>query len=93
MTDGWIVIPNWDKFQHYKNRGPVWIKLYTELRDRDEWRHLTLAARGLLASIWIEYAARDCQATYLRRTCGNRPESPQTYLGFVTGSGIDRGFC
>ena len=43
MTDGWIVIPNWDKFQHYKDRDPVWIKLYLELNSRDDWRRLTFA--------------------------------------------------
>ena len=53
----WIVIPNWDKFQHYKDREPVWIKLYLELRSADEWRHLTLTERGLLVSIWMEFGA------------------------------------
>lgn len=61
MTDEWIIVPNWERFQHYKDRDPTWIKLYTELRNRDEWRHLTLAARGLLASIWIEYVAASGQ--------------------------------
>jgi hypothetical protein len=57
MNSGdWIVVPNWEKFQHYRDRRPAWIKLYTALADHDEWRHLTLAARGLLVSIWIEYA-------------------------------------
>ena len=54
--DRWIVVPNWDKFQHYRDRSPVWIKLYLELRDRDEWRELTDAQRGLLVRIWLEYA-------------------------------------
>ena len=34
--DGWIVIPNWEKFQHYTDRNPPWVKLYTELNRRDE---------------------------------------------------------
>ena len=54
--DEWIVVPGWEKFQHYTNRNPVWIKLYTELAKRDDWRRLTLAERGLLVCIWIEYA-------------------------------------
>jgi hypothetical protein len=57
MTDGWIVVPSWADFQHYADRDPLWIKLYLRLRNRDEWRSLTLAQRGLLVSIWIEYAA------------------------------------
>ena len=57
MSERWVVIPNWDKFQHYKDRDPVWIKLYLELRSRDEWRQLSLSARGLLVCLWVEYAA------------------------------------
>lgn len=53
----WIVIPNWDKFQHYKDREPAWIKLYLELNGRDEWRRLTLSERGLLVTAWLSYAA------------------------------------
>lgn len=53
----WIVIPNWKKFQHYGNRRSVpWIKVYNELNSRAEWLDLTLAERGLLITIWIEYA-------------------------------------
>jgi hypothetical protein len=56
-ADGWIVVPGWDKFQHYHDRNPVWIKLYLELRSDDGWRQLSLAGRGLLVSIWIEFGA------------------------------------
>lgn len=57
MSDQWIVIPNWERHQHYKDRSVPWIKLYTELNRRDDWRRLTHAERGLLCSIWLEYAA------------------------------------
>jgi hypothetical protein len=56
MMDGWIVVRNWDKFQHYKNRRPVWIKLYTDLNSNDSWLALTLHERGLLTTVWVEYA-------------------------------------
>ena len=36
--DGWIVIPNWDKFQHYKDRHAPWLKDYVDQLDRDEYR-------------------------------------------------------
>lgn len=52
----WIVIPNWEKFQHYKDRDPPWIKLYTELLNKPEWLDLTYAQRGLLTTIWLTYA-------------------------------------
>jgi len=53
----WIIVRNWDKFQHYKDRSPAWVKLHLELAHNESWRRLTLAERGLLCSIWIEYAA------------------------------------
>jgi len=52
----WIVVPNWDKFQHYTDRDPVWIKVYTELNSRDDFLELTPSGRGLLLTIWLEYA-------------------------------------
>lgn len=54
--DGWIVIPNWDKFQAYRDRNPPWIKLWTELNSRDDWLRLSCAQRGLLCTSWVEYA-------------------------------------
>ena len=55
--DGWIVIPRWDEFQHYKDRQPVWIKVYLELADNEDWVKLTLAERGLLVSLWVEFGS------------------------------------
>ena len=57
-----IRVRNWDKFQHYKQRRPPWIKLYLKLIDEDEeqanWLQLTDAERGQLASIWLLAAVR-----------------------------------
>jgi hypothetical protein len=56
----WIVVPNWDRFQHYGlYRRPAWIKNYTALLRKDEYLDLPLAARGLLHGIWLAYADRD----------------------------------
>jgi hypothetical protein len=52
----WIVVPNWETFQHYGDRTPPWIKVYTELNSNGAWCDLSDAERGLLVSIWIEYA-------------------------------------
>ena len=55
----WIVIPNWSKFQHrdaWRSRIPPWICDYTEQTGREEYLHLTLAQRGLLHGIRLEYA-------------------------------------
>jgi hypothetical protein len=57
--DEWIVIPNWQRFQHYKTRNPPWIKNYRELLHKDEYLDLPLAARGLLHGLWLAYAEWD----------------------------------
>jgi hypothetical protein len=64
MADRWIVIPNWDKFQHYKHRNPTWIKVYTELNSDPNWEALTMHQRGLLVTIWIEHARSRGQVRY-----------------------------
>jgi hypothetical protein len=77
MSEQWIVIPNWDSFQHYKNRQPIWIKVYTELLENPDYRSLGGFHRGLLHDIWMLYA--------LSR--GELPASPSRLavrLGFPT---------
>jgi hypothetical protein len=32
-----IQIKNWDRFQHYKDRDPPWIKLYRDLLSAESW--------------------------------------------------------
>lgn len=52
----WIVIPNWDRFQHYKDRAPSWIKIYPELHHDEAFMSLTGHRRAILLGIWLEYA-------------------------------------
>ncbi len=58
----WIVVRNWDKFQTYTDRVPPWIKLYTaELANNPEWERLSPGSRGVLVTIWVEYALHQGQ--------------------------------
>jgi hypothetical protein len=58
VSERYIIIPNWDEFQHYKQTDrPAWIKLYTRLLAKDEYLGLTLAQRGVLHGLWMMYAA------------------------------------
>jgi hypothetical protein len=57
----YIIIPNWDRFQHYKDRRPAWIKNYTELLDKDEYWNLSGHQRGVLHGTWMAFARSDCQ--------------------------------
>lgn len=56
--DQWIIVPNWEKFQHYKDRQPAWIKLYVELLDKDEYLRLSPVACALLTRVWLLYARK-----------------------------------
>src|SRR4029077_7031859 len=45
------------KFQPDGDRRSVpWIKVYTELNSDPEWLGLSTALRGMLVTIWLEYA-------------------------------------
>src|SRR5262245_42965080 len=48
-----LAVKNFDKFQHYKDRSPVWIKLYRSLLRDYEFASLPDAARGQLLLIWL----------------------------------------
>lgn len=56
----YISVRGWRRFQHYRDRIPPWVKMYTELLDDDDFRALTFAQRGLLADIWKAYAKSRC---------------------------------
>lgn len=64
MNERWIVIPNWDGpdgFQHYKDRDPIFIKNYRRLLTKEEYLALSFHCRGILHSLWLEYAASNRQ--------------------------------
>ena len=58
--DTQLLIPNWNRFQHYKDRRPTWIKLYTDVLDNPQFLGLSMASRGLLMTIWVTYASNSC---------------------------------
>lgn len=41
MADSGIIIRHWEKLQHFKDRDPIWIKLYRALRHNRRWRQLS----------------------------------------------------
>lgn len=51
-------VRNWQKFQHYKERNPVWVKAYVELLDNPEFLALPDAAKGQLFALWLLAAKR-----------------------------------
>ena len=46
-------IKNFEKFQHYKDRSPPWIKLYNDLLENYEFGALPDASKAHLIAIWL----------------------------------------
>jgi len=46
-------VKNFERFQHYKDRAPPWIKLYNELLDDYEFGRLPDASKMHLIAIWL----------------------------------------
>lgn len=46
-------IKNWNKFQHYKNRRPPWIRLYRDLLDDPEFEALPGDLVKTLIKLWL----------------------------------------
>jgi hypothetical protein len=59
VTDRWIVVPSWERFQHRDAARavvPAWIKVYPSLLSHDAFLELTPHRRALLLGVWLEYA-------------------------------------
>ena len=52
-------IKDWNKFQHFKDRNPPWIKLYKELIDDPDWHALDSKSAKILVMLWI--IASECK--------------------------------
>ena len=46
-------IKNWNKFQHFSNRKPIWIKLYRELLENPDWFDLDGDTAKILIGLWL----------------------------------------
>ena len=53
LTMQYIKIVNWQKYQHYKNRRPPWIKLYSKLLRKYEFICLQDDSKLLLIFLWL----------------------------------------
>lgn len=92
MREGKYSIASWDKYQHYKDRNPPWIKLHVRLLNDKAFMALADASKGLLMLLWV-LASEDngCfpedlgdVAFRLRRECLTRKDlKPLVDSGFI----------
>jgi len=52
-------IKNWNKFQHFKDRKPPWVKLYRDLLDDIDWHELDAQASKVLVMLWLIASEED----------------------------------
>jgi hypothetical protein len=58
MSSGYIYVKDWDRFQHYKDRRPPWIKNYVDLLHDEDYHDLGAPERALLHGLWMLAAVR-----------------------------------
>ena len=46
-------IKNFEKFQHFKDRSPPWVKLYRDILDDPDWHELEPEAAKILVMLWL----------------------------------------
>jgi len=91
-SDQWIVVRNWEKFQHYKDAWPVWIKFHTGLLHDSRFLELPESTRLLLAQLWLLYATSRAQVPHstrwLSRQLNQKVMTPQLkrliHEGFIS---------
>jgi hypothetical protein len=55
----YLKVKNWEKFQHYKNRNPPWIKLHVKLLNDRQFSLLSRDSKCLLLLLWILASEND----------------------------------
>lgn len=60
-------IRNWNKFQHFKDRRPPWIKLYRDLLDDPDWHELDPMAGKYLTALWLIASENDGELPDLKK--------------------------
>jgi len=70
----YLAIPNWRRYQHYKDRTPVWVKLHVESLHDQKLRRLSIEARLL----WHEMLKL---AATFQNAVPNSPEALETLVG------------
>jgi hypothetical protein len=85
----YIYITGWDKYQHYKNRRPPWIKFYVDLLANDEWLNLSPSNVKLLCTLWMLAATHgDGRVTADERWLTAQAKTPKGSLKALSDAGF-----
>lgn len=87
----WIVVCNWERFQHYGKAKPRWIKLYRDLLHDYAFTNLSPTNQALLMKLWLLNAETGqnvpVSTAYLTRNLGQRVTMRQletlNHAGFI----------
>lgn len=84
MEYKYLAIKNWDKFQHYRDRNPPWIKLHRELLTSTTWASADDASRVLAVAFMMLAAITGnripADKAYIKRVAYLNSEPDWSYL-------------
>ena len=101
----YFAVKNFEKYQHYKDRNPPWIKLHRTLLSDYEFTKLEDYQKGQLMLIWLlssqtdnkipqdaEWVANQIRSSHPRRRCGYQVDvaEPQAKRGSDQGEAPTR---
>lgn len=97
MNAQYLRVRNWEKFQHYKDRNPPWIKNYLDIDDPSHpFSSLSYADQGRLQKIWRWAAKVDNRIPYdmvtISRYLGGKPDAVCRAIdGYLAGEWLQVG--
>lgn len=77
-------IKGWDKFQHFKDRRPPWVKLYRDLLDDIEWHELDGDCAKTLISLWLIASENEGQLPETRKLAFRLRMSEKVLTGIIS---------
>ena len=91
MTE-YLSLRNWEKFQHYKDRRPPWIKLHVELLDDFGLRKLPIPTRFVYVQLLLVAAIHENRIPNDAKFIGSRIDLPTKTVSSALRNLIDNGF-
>ena len=76
-------IKDWNKFQHFKDRRPPWVKLYRDLLDDMDWHELDGDCAKTLISLWLIASENEGQLPETRKLAFRLRMSEKVLTGII----------